>query len=145
MNANDYYKNTLEKKQIINQSLYILGTCDYDYYSNKTFSCEQQMKDLQKKWKTIGSAGNQQERLWEQFQYIQDKFWKRIKLMRKEMQLLEMSDRLGALRDDFETAEYLGRWNKAEYLSERIEEKEDKLLDLEYEISQLKEELGIKR
>lgn len=57
------------------------------------------------------------------------------------MQLLEMSDRLGELQDDFETAKYLGRWNKAEYLSERIEEKEDKILNLEYEISQLQDEL----
>lgn len=73
-----------------------------------TFLCEQQMKDLQKEWKTIGSAGNQQSRLRIQFQDIQDQFWKRIKLMRKEMQLLELSDRIDSLRDDFDAAECLG-------------------------------------
>lgn len=142
MNTN-YYKNTMEKVQIIKQSINILEECDYECDAGNTFACEQQMKDLQKEWKTIGSAGNQQERLWKQFQYIQDQFWKRIKLMRKEMKLLEMSDRLGELQDDFETATYLRQWNKAEYLSERIEEKEDRISDLEYEISQLQDELGL--
>lgn len=143
MNYKDYNSNTLKKERIIRQSLNILRTCDYDYYSYTTSMCELQMKDLQKEWKTIGSAGNQQERLWGQFQSIQDQFWKRIKLMRKEMQLLELSDRVGRLRDDFDEAECFRQWGRMKHLSELIDEKEDRLIDLEYEISQLKDELGI--
>lgn len=144
MNSKDYYNNTLKKELIIARSLIILRTCDYDNYpSTATSLCEMQMKDLQKEWKTIGSAGNQQERLWGRFQSIQDEFWKLIKLSRKEMQLLELSDRIGSLQDDFEAAKDRRQWGRMEHLSELIDEKEDNLSYLDYEISQLKEELGI--
>lgn len=143
MNANDYCKNTLEKERIIKQSLNILKTCDYDYFSDETFMCEQQMKDFQQKWKTIGSAGNKQKQLGERFQYIQNQFWKHIELMRKKMQLLEWSNCLDDMRDDFKTASYLAQRGKMKNLGSRIEEMQDRFFDLEYEISQLKEELGI--
>lgn len=144
METKDFYKNTIEKEHLIKESTDILRTCDYDYYSDKTYWCKQQMKDIQEKWKAIGSAGNKEKLLWDEFQNIQNQFWKHIKVVNKEMRLLEFTHHIGDLRDDFENAKFLGQWKKVKRLGTLIDEKEDKLMDLEYELVRLKEELGIK-
>lgn len=100
------------------------------------------MKCLQAKWKTIGSAGSHEGELWEQFQKVQNQFWEHIKLI-NEAKLLELSDDLSNLQDDFEIAKLHRQWNKVSSLSERIDKMHEQSFNLQDEISRLQKELGL--
>lgn len=130
------------KRKLIDRAKRILNTCNYEYQF-ETDQCKEEMKRLQAKWKTIGRAGDQDKLLREQFQEIQDQFWKHTKLEAKRMRLLDLSDALGSLEDDFECAKIYHQWNKMERLVGLIDKKQDAILNLQAEITQLEEELGL--
>lgn len=141
--ANEILRNAALKRNMLETAKYISKECDYDYYSNLTFDCKRKMKEIQLNWKRIGSAGNQEKMLWNQFKTVQDIFWKKIRLVNIEMKILEMSDESDKLHDDFEIALSEHKSQKAEYLYEAYERKQDKIADLSYEQTQIEEELWV--
>ena len=143
MTIEDYRKHTDIKKRLIVQAKNIHNSCDYDYYSTKTAQCKDEMKRLQAEWKRIGPAGNQENMLWKQFRSIQDQFWKRIKLINKEMQLISLSDYVDRLDSDFEDAKFLNQWGRMNRLGDTLDEKRGELMALQDEVSQLEKELGL--
>lgn len=125
-----------EKREIILRAIEIERLCDYDAYDNLHQRCELEMEDLFRQWKAVGSAGREDERLWRSFSAVKDRFWKGIKLVKLKDRILDMSCELDDLRDDFD-------FTHKPYLLDRIDRKEDKISDLQWEIEQLEEELGI--
>lgn len=143
MTVKDFLKNTALKRNMLETAKYISEKCDYDYYSNLTFDCKRKMKEIQSDWKKVGSAGNQEKILRNQFKTVQDIFWKKIKLVNMEMRILELSDESSELHDDWEIALSQYKNEKAERLYEAYERKEDKIADLLYEQARIEDELQI--
>lgn len=143
MTVKDFLKNTALKRNMLETAKYISDKCDYDYYSDLTFDCQRKMKEIQSNWKRVGSAGNQEKILWNQFKTVQAIFWKKIKLMNMEMRIIELSDESADLHDDFEIALSDHKSGKAEYLYEAYERKEEKIAVLLDEQTRIEEELEV--
>lgn len=147
MSFKDFSKNTDLKRNMLETARYISEKCDYDYYlddySDLTFDCIRKMEEIQSDWKKVGSAGNQEEILWNQFKTVQDFFWKKIKLVNMEMRILKLSDESSELYDDWEIALSQHKNEKANRLYEAYERKEDKIADLSHEQALIEEELQV--
>lgn len=131
-----FQKHASEKRHIISQAKRIERLCDYEGYDNAHQECEWAMKELQQRWKSVGSAGREEEVLWESFCAVKDRFWKGIKIAKLHDRISDLCFELDNLRDDFEFT------HKA-YLIDLIDRKEDKIMDLQWEIEQIEKELGI--
>lgn len=145
-----FQANAAEKSRIVQEASSIASRCDYSAQSTE------RMKELDQAWKSIGSAGREQNaQLWSLFQSAKDSFWsgkrsyseqrqqeRRQKLYdaieRKRMQIFNLEQQISALQfkmSGMRNQEYIDnmlRW---------IDEKEAKIRELEMAIQDMERKL----
>lgn len=145
-----YLRNAEAKGGIVTEATNIANTRDYSKAHTE------RMKMLDKEWKAIGSAGRDQEqRLWQIFQAAKDSFWpakradaERKKqefhdklndaIIRKRSQIANLQNQISDLRvkmSSMRNQEYINN------MYQWIDEKESKIRELEYSISDMQSKL----
>lgn len=144
-----FQENASRKSQIIQEASSIASRCDYSSQSTE------RMKELDREWKSIGSAGKENDQLWNMFKSAKDSFWLgkrsysdrrqqewRVKtneaISRKRTQISNLEQQISNLHSKMygmKNQEYINnmcRW---------IDEKQAKIRDLEMAIRDMESRL----
>lgn len=145
-----FQANAAEKSRIVQEASSIASRCDYSVQSTE------RMKELDQAWKSIGSAGREQNaQLWSLFQSAKDSFWsgkrsyseqrqqewrqklydaidrKRTQILNLEQQISDLQFKMSGMRNQ-EYIDNMLRW---------IDEKEAKIRELEMAIQDMERKL----
>ena len=145
-----FQANAAEKSRIVQDASSIANRCDYSAQSTE------RMKALDREWKSIGSAGREQEaQLWSLFQNAKESFWagrrsyseerqrewkqklyeaidrKRMQIANLERQISDLQAKMSGMRNQEYIDNMLG-W---------IDEKEAKIRELEFAIQDMERKL----
>ena len=145
-----FQENASQKSRIVQEASSIASRCDYSMQNTE------RMKELDREWKSIGSAGKANEdQLWSLFQSAKDSFWTGKRAFNEQRQqdwrrklydaISRKREQISNLRRQISDLQYkMSGMRNQEYIDNMcrwIDEKEAKIRDLEIAIQDMENKL----